>query len=460
MRPKFLLHCLLAAWYCFAATDAQSQTQVTIVKKQRVILIETFFSHDSGRASFTTAISYSGKRGSTFRPYHFYSWKRDGGYNFSYDPTSYPIADLPEPMQDVNKMDVQYDSVHYVFPHLIRPEDRKKIALSASYNHQNQITAHYAFEWGGQNGVYGGIFARDSNGRLLEIYMTVGDTAAVAYDTISRREIVYDKQQRVVSDTLKDPSPLGIDLVFAYEYDNNGHASSVTELYTKKGAFYEYRSRQNYTRHPSGRLEKYIYEMYSAGSQHWDLKANASYNYDGKGRLTSWQYDTDPGDPGTYSLHYNNAELADTLTISYANGNAEKNIFFYNEFMNPDSAYTYNYSDTAPSLKQVTIIKYHYELYDDTIITPVPKGPLVLYPNPAGSKVTIRWNAVKPGGPVYAILYSVAGQLVRRVYISSIADENSISISGLASGVYHLRIMTQGGGMLHTESLVINNNEQ
>jgi len=70
--------------------------------------------------------------------------------------------------------------------------------------------------------------------------------------------------------------------------------------------------------------------------------------------------------------------------------------------------------------------------------------PIIIYPNPARDVVRLRAEASTVQLKRVEI-YNVLGQLVHRVAIDAQTDRYELNVSGLASGLYTLRLLTNKG---------------
>jgi hypothetical protein len=85
----------------------------------------------------------------------------------------------------------------------------------------------------------------------------------------------------------------------------------------------------------------------------------------------------------------------------------------------------------------------------------VDDGPLVVFPNPAGSTVSIRWNMERPMTPVYVCLYTATGQLVRQYLVEKAQPENKLDLTGIAAAMYYIQIMTTTGSHIYHGALAV-----
>jgi hypothetical protein len=284
------------------------------------------------------------------------------------------------------------------------------------------------------------------------------DSTAAVTDTLAVRAAFYDNSGRLVTDTIVQGAGDRYS-GSSYEYDSAGRVASI--LRTAYRGVWLYATHQILQYDAAGRIA--VNTSLQMTRQHqWDTANVEFFEYDDKDRLASYKVQlgrqTEPSH--FYYLHYNESGEVDTLTRrDYFWAHTEKTVFYYNEYHNPDSAHTYReFEDgSRDSIRYYT--RYYYELYEDSIAIPhIPEKDIVIYPNPAYDRLTIRWGDRQPSGPVYACLYNSGGQLARRAYIVKTQAETQIEIPGLASGVYYLRIVTAAGGLLHTAAISVNNN--
>jgi hypothetical protein len=432
---------------------AQQATQT----KQRVILIECYFVAVTGTTVSKDSVvyQYSGQRGSRFKPYNFYLGGMYG-YNSTFYPQWYPVADLPEPLEDVNSLDVLYDT-YYDFN--VTPQRTFPLSteyMSAAYDTKGDLINHGHFYRRISHMSYQHKVVRNDNGQPTRIYSITVDTATSVTDTATVRKIHYDAQGRAISDTLYYEDTTSYHMAFQYSYDDKGHIIHMAQM-TKapRGPWQPYKDHV-FHYNTLDLLDTRIETQFNNTSGKWEPYLKTMLTYNREGRLIALH--NEPGANGTtrYDLHYNETGLADTFTRYFPNSYAEKTAYFYNSFGNPDSAHTYISSDTGRTFARRNKTMYHYELYEDTI-NAGSNGDIVLYPNPANNKLTIRWNGRKLKSAVNVWIYNSAGQRVKEIYIRKTAAENEIDISGLSSGIYYMSIVTEGGGKVHVAAIAVNN---
>lgn len=157
------------------------------------------------------------------------------------------------------------------------------------------------------------------------------------------------------------------------------------------------------------------------------------------------------------AYHYNADGDMDTLSRYWSTQN-DYIAYEYNEYHNPVAQY-FLYLDSSRNVTwKGRTQEFTYEFYYDTIQVnaPVNTLPTVLYPNPAGNAITVRWNKNKPIGPVHIYLYTTLGQGARHYYINTTKAEENLDLSGLSSGIYHMQILTPGGGSIYSGNICVN----
>lgn len=448
---KILLYCILAIMAQLVYPIAHAQP--TTVLKQRVVQIETFIKSQNGNPARNDSIvfRYSGKRGSRFKAYNFHPGDVHG-YNSYYYPEWFPLADLPEPIADANNIDVLYDSCFDFFTPAISINSKQQ--MQASYDGNDRIIKHDLFYRRMSSRLSRNIIERHQNGNIKEIHSISVDTSLRTTDTTALRRAHYNDEQRVVSDTIFYRDTNIYDLAFQYIYNDEGNVTEMYKLVKKPGKQWEFSEQHLLQYNTSGLLETYGVLQFNGTT--WEPSLVGTLNYDNSGRLIEFSNNPVNSTPHFYTIHYNSVGLADTLTRYFSGNNIEKTAFYYNEFLNPDSAHTFTSYDTGKTFTVFIRTQYRYEQYEDTI-SAVPKKDIIVYPNPAGNKVTVRWNTNKPTTPVYVLVFNSTGQRVKNIYIPKTAPENTLDLSGLASGIYYMQIITEGGGKLHTTALCINN---
>ncbi|RYD56693.1 MAG: T9SS type A sorting domain-containing protein [Sphingobacteriales bacterium] len=432
--------------------------------KQRVIMTRTL--QDVFQRGFLSTDSvvyvYSGKRGSNFTPYLFHP-RRSAGFKNYFTPLIDPSASLQPPFADINDLEVAYDSCYefsdvmggLVYQHNIRS------IINRKYDPQGNMET-FSFEYSIASSPPKYHIYRNAYGQPTTIFYIYAKTTGTGNDTPAVKSISYTADGYVTADTMKYSNTAIRNVAQAYTYDRSGNVETIIRTEKSSANQWTPTSMETYGYNNAGYPVTYRQQLYNPGTQQWQPEYEKDLSYDDKDRLISLKtFPMHPRLNSTYgesfTMHYNDAGYVDTLITYYPYDVVDKTTFFYNEFGNPDSAITFRSTDTGKAFQYYTLTLYGYELYEDNVIL-IPKGNIILYPNPTNSKLTIRWNERKPGGPVNAIFYSSGGQRVRDIAIPKIEPENTIDLQGLSSGVYYMQIITEGGGKLHTGTIVINNN--
>jgi len=173
----------------------------------------------------------------------------------------------------------------------------------------------------------------------------------------------------------------------------------------------------------------------------------------------------------TANKHVNVSGLPDTVYYRYylrATGMplslalAKKTYFTYDTYKNPTvaSAYNYNITDSSTgagwyNASPDRTFFYHYETYTvnevKNIIAPAER--ILIYPNPAADAVTIsRPDAVK-GSYTFITLININGQIIRTESLPWMNETETVSLSGLAAGMYMLSVKDKDGNTLSTQKI-------
>lgn len=445
---------LLRALYClllFSGTCTHVQAQVAKVTKQRVVMIaqspDAFlpYSYD------TLIFKYGAKRGSVFVPYDN-NINGTFGFRWYVAPEAATVANLPAPIYSPNALSVQYDT-SYRINTLMTLEDTisAKEMRYTVYNEDNGIVDNHEFAWQRLERQV----SYNENGDPEKVVVLQHDPLISAVDTYQTRTIIYNSQRQAIADTIDYADPARSDDANQYLYDDKGRVASILRVGRYMGTW------------TNGQLQKFFYgtddkflgrTSFLWMDNQWDTSQASYARYDGQGRLE--RYVDSFNAPNSivryfFRMIYNPLGLVDTLYAGGANmANFTKTIFFYNRYNNPDSARRYVTKDNGMTYAPDYRVRYYYEEYEDTAMVQ-PDGDLVVYPNPARDKVAIRWNGQRPSGSVYVALYAANGQRVRQVQITDIRDDNEVDISGIASGMYYLRVLTASGGLLYTGGLSV-----
>jgi len=70
-------------------------------------------------------------------------------------------------------------------------------------------------------------------------------------------------------------------------------------------------------------------------------------------------------------------------------------------------------------------------------------GIVSAYPNPAKNEVTVEWNLEKDAEDVQLILTDAYGKQIKLQRISSTIDKATISLLGVPSGIYLVRLISR-----------------
>ena len=104
-------------------------------------------------------------------------------------------------------------------------------------------------------------------------------------------------------------------------------------------------------------------------------------------------------------------------------------------------------SSSAPG-----VIMFRPYLYDETTgleQASHPSTAMQLFPNPATDRIYFELPDPGETSGTRIEIYDAAGRLVRQVTI----DSNSMDVSGLARGMYHVRILS-GSNIYHSKLLI------
>lgn len=447
----------------FGGTMARAQPY--IVKKQRIRdIITTHLFHNKVQIIDSTHYVYSGKRGSRFKAFDHFGGSVFGYRNYYY-PESYDLALLPDPLYDAHSLSVNYDTcVRFLLYSSLGLVNIQHEHMVAVYDDHNRITLFLEnyYRLSGQR--RGKAIAYNAQGHMEHVYALQFDSSLNIVDTLSSREVVCDDMGRVVSDTIRHNIATGYDMTTQTYYNADG---TVRQLLQSQGAgtASEQLSRRDLQYNDEGKLTNEILCYFNKPQNTWDSAYALFVTYDELGRMNYYENtETSTWGSSYYkcSLRYNAWDGVDTLVRTGHMWQLQEYIvLYYNEYHNPYESYTYRVFENGKIDSISYRTKYYYEEYTDTLPAPpqiIPED-IVIYPNPARNTLAIRWNDKLPNTGVFIRLYSNNGQLARQLYLPAIEKENTISIQGLSSGVYYLRIATAGGGILHTAAISISNGE-
>lgn len=438
------------------------------VYDQRVIgILTTFYNDDQDVISKDSLVySYSGNRSSVFKAYDYNTSNYHYGFQSSYNPDLSELADMPEPSNDVQRLNVQFDKFAYYQVTPFNKIYNFNTYHTAAYK-ENNVTRLDRQSSPSSSQVYRRIVERANNGLILSVTTVDIDNAQGTWDTVYRRIAGYDNKLRVVSDSIFSINGYNKSLSYKYVYDPEGRVTALQQFYSEDRKKWTYIRQYLLGYDNNGNYNSWIHLQANSVTSVWDTISKTTWNYDSQGRLLGRYYRNASGVrliESSYTMHYNDEGDIDTLTYKQDHQFEElqKVIFYYNEHHNPDSAYVYESSGGRYRDNPSAITKYYYEEYnDDSVYRPrPPEKEVLIFPNPSNGTITIRWNDKKPSAPVYVLLYAPNGQFVRKEYIKDIAPDNTVNFTGIASGIYYLRITTQSGGLLHTETVSLANDSR
>lgn len=430
---------------------------------QRVTGIVSTEYDDDGRIINKDSVnySYSNNRGSKFNATDYSPSGIAYGYLSNLSPDVSELADIPEPSNDAQKMNVRFDRYSYY----------KLAPANMAYSMNNTYTANYKGEnisrldrrdnvW--PDRVYRRLVERANNGLVLSVTTIDADDADGRWDTVYSRVVSYDNALHIASDTILSRDGQNLSMAYGYVYDQQGRITAIRQWYSRDARNWLYTRQYLLGYDDKGNYTSWIHlQARSPNQPVWDTISKTYWGYDDEQRLVSRNYVNPSGSRvivSSYNLHYNENGDVDTFSINkdHQLKIIDQVVFHYNEYHNPDSAVVYRINAGRPASSPAIVTRYYYELYNDTLHRPrTEERAAIIYPNPGNGSITIRWNDKKPAIPAYVTLYAANGQMVSKQYIADILPENTVVFTDIASGVYYLRITTQAGGLLHTEALSI-----
>jgi hypothetical protein len=121
------------------------------------------------------------------------------------------------------------------------------------------------------------------------------------------------------------------------------------------------------------------------------------------------------------------------------------------QMLNTDAAGTYTaylaYTNPCGILSRLTVT-----VVVEAVATGNPDiardHQVTLFPNPAGNKLTIRWNNSSGLNVREAFITNVSGQIVKQVHIANGNGESTIDVSSLSNGIYFLNLSTNEGTLV------------
>lgn len=445
-----LLH--LLCFFCMIAMPIVTLAQ-NKVSKQRVTSIARYYHTPASRfLADSVHFSYSGSRGSQFRLpgigesyYGFFS-------EYRWEQVS--LADIPRPYADAYDIKVFYDTMQ---TYVMSGSVTQKTSFYNRYDENGRIELA---------GILGGRVEQRrllqySNDSLLTdvLYITTADSSKILWDTLNRRTITWDDKKRVASD-LREAKNWSTNA--SVSYNSKG---DCLEIYTKSIDKKSADQKEIFRYDASDNLVIRYFLTYRESQARWDTAA-FYVDYNEKQQVTKVsRFDATPTTPYDAAIistwHYDTSGKTDTVVnYRYDMGGltyCDKTVFYYNAYKNPDSAVSSSYIDCEKFATVNYTVYYQYEEYFEELpdTARMPER-LIIFPNPARDFLKIRWNKQRPPVPVYINLYLSLGQQVKKYYIKQAQPIDVIDINALTSGIYYIQIVTEGGGRLHTQALLVN----
>lgn len=443
MRPVLYI-CLFLV---FTRCDAYAQY---VVPKQRITSVVVYtYNNDELVDRDSVRFAYSGGRVSDFDPYDFspIGTYNNCGFNYKYDVFAAIQAELSAPLYNEGKLKVQFDVCE-----VYRAEQTPAYNLKEQHftefididvrNYELREPYHRILQ----------ITNRNADGLPQNIYQLQYDSTRKKWDTTGTRKIYFDSDSRVIGD-----SSVTTDMWQAtYEYDKQDR---ITDYY----GYALIVGKQQVIRHNkyiydrNEKLEKYIIRQFSLFNPGvLDTSSVLLIKYDDKeqiGQLINYGKSTNSVDLQTHrNYRYDQYGNLDSL-ITYTASNTYRTKFYFNSANNPDSAIT-SVAANGGSMPYPTRHKVYYTY--ETYIPDSPSTlPLVVFPNPARDHFIVRWNKEQPKVPMYVLLYSRDGRMVKKEYLPQTHRQDRIDCSELTDGVYFIRLLTANGGLLYTTTLCI-----
>jgi len=207
-----------------------------------------------------------------------------------------------------------------------------------------------------------------------------------------------------------------------FTYNSNGNLlSSLIQVWDRTNSRWVFSSKTNTTYDISGNELSTVLKMWDQVGWMNTSKYEYQYDYEAKkvvGLYYEWDEDWIPADANIYISIFNN--------------------YFYNEY-------------------ETNKIEFYYSAYTSGIEDNAGKGNYTfeVYPNPAGTPITIKLNSNVPvSGNL--LIYDQFGRLINEIpanHLNSSGNDLSIDVSFLAAGIYLVKLNC--GGFYETQKLMI-----
>ncbi len=318
----------------------------------------------------------------------------------------------------------------------------------------------------------------DGTGKLVFLLYFAYDGSLSTWDTTNSMNLYYNGSGQMIMDSSSVNYGAGLwgeDNKQLLTYDGSGNVSFIAQFTDSLGSWipdidhFLYYNADNTLQADSvsqynvGLWTPYLRDSfgYTSGLPYFTYSMSEQFVGDSiYSRVTKSKHVAVSGLPDTvYNRAYYQYPYPGPLTLF----SAKKVSFSYDSYNNPVVANSYNYSITdtatgagfyvsAPS----RAFYYYYETYEASAVTNLPNvsEQISIFPNPASDQVTIsRPDAVK-GAYTLIKLTNAVGQTVMTEGMPWMNISETISLSGLAPGVYVLTMQDKKGNALTTRKLV------
>jgi hypothetical protein len=303
------------------------------------------------------------------------------------------------------------------------------------------------------------------------------DTVLHAWDTTSSLKWYYNSNNQMILDSASVKSNAGAwteNGKTILTYDGSGNLK-FTEDFTDSSGHWQPVTMRFLNYNSDSSLHTDSVSQYNAGF--WSPYTRDSFGYtSGISYFTFDQTDlfisNEVWASCSYTKHVSLSGLPDTLYYCYFGGNfgplstqmaGKKTIFEYDSANNPVLSQSLNYilTDTLAGIGSYgtspeRIFHYYYESYNATEVQHIISNeePILFYPNPTINELTISRPESITGAATVIRITSQMGQTISEIRMLWTSKTETISLSGLAPGMYIVSVLENTGKPLATQKLL------
>jgi len=401
--------------------------------------------------SDTTLFRYSNGRGSKFdynELFHNYYFP---GNN---DPGINPL--------DFGSINTQADTARY---YRISATPILDEEMSAAYAGNGKVL-DYRFRSVSSNYRERSVNRYDAQGRVDLMTGFEWNNTAQQWDSATRRVLTYNTQNEVLTDTIYQYN-LGewaLLQVFQYAYNSSGKLVTASVKYdpTGAGVFIDYYDiGLEYYLNATLKTLQIDVNMSGTGLEAYERD---SFAYDPTNTYRTfeqvWNYNSlaMQWEPSSRTIRNVSAMGIPDTTWSFSWSQVTNSFLpdgfvktAYNSYKNP--TVMQSFTNNGSGFDNDHRYFFYYQDFDPTAVKNVTAPEdMTVYPNPAANNISIRWKA--DAKQVQLNIMNGAGQLVHSESMSRMKEQEQVSLSGLAAGMYWLTVTSSDGALLYRTPLM------